>query len=139
MVLWDDGELNNAINSWNATNSKQMITLVYGGDFNLLRQKVVPFGHEEYDLEILKQQFRYFGPFPDDIGETVSEQTAAAILYLMSEIPFPQVGLFQRITEKEICKADKTFISKIMRMDRRERPSAKDLLRDDWFQKRLDT
>ena len=116
-----------------------MITLIYGGDFNLVCQKVVPFGHEKYDLEILKQQIRYFGPYPDDIGEAVSEQTAAAILYLISEISFSQVGLFQRITEKEICKADKTFISKIMRMDWRERPSAKDLSRDDWFQERLDT
>ena len=116
-----------------------MIALIYGGDFNLVRQKVVPFGHEEYDLEVLKQQSRYFGPFPGCIGEAVSEETATAILYLMSEIPFSQVGLFQRTPEKEICKADKMFISKIMRMDWRERPSAKDLLKDDWFLDRTDS
>ena len=90
-------------------------------------------------MEILKQQFRYFGPFPDDIGEAVSEQTATAMLYFMSEILFSQVGLFQMVTEKEICKADKTFISRIMRMDWRKRPSGKDLLRDDWFLQWLDT
>jgi hypothetical protein len=116
-----------------------MIALIYGGDFNLVRQKVVPFGHEEYDLEILKQQFRYFGPFPENIGQAVSEETAAVILYLMREIPFSQVGLFQRITEKEVCKVDKTFISKIMRMDWRERPTAKELLEDDWFLERFDS
>jgi hypothetical protein len=111
-----------------------MIALIYGGDFNLVRQRVVPFGHEEYELKILKQQFRYFGPFPGTIGEVVSEETAAVILYLMREIPYSQVRLFQRITEKEICKADKAFLSKIMKMDWRERPTAKELLEDEWFQ-----
>lgn len=115
-----------------------MIALIYGGDFNLVRQKVVPFGHEEYDLEILKQQFIYFGPFPESIGEAVSEETAAIILYLMREIPFSQVGRFQRITEKEVCKADKAFLGRIMRMDWRERPTAKELLNDGWFLEQFD-
>jgi hypothetical protein len=111
----------------------QIIALIYGGDFNLVHRRVVPFDHEEYDLEILKQQFRYFGPFLGTIGEAVSEETAAVILYLMREISFSQVGLFQRITEKEICKADKDFLGKIMRMDWEQRPTVKDLLKDDWF------
>jgi hypothetical protein len=110
-----------------------MVALIYGGDFNLVRQRIVPFGHEEYDLEILKQQFRYFGPFPGTIGEAVSEETAAVIFYLMRQIPYSQVGLSQRITEKEVCKADKAFLGKIMKMDWRERPTAKELSKDDWF------
>lgn len=93
----------------------------------------MPFGHEEYDLEILKQQFRYFGPFPDDIGEAINDATAEIILYLMREISYSEVGLFSRISEKEICREDKAFISKIMKMDWRARPTAKELLQDDWF------
>lgn len=64
----------------------------------------------------------------------MSEETAAISLYLMEEIPYSQVRLFQRITEKELCKADKAFLSKIMKMDWRERPTAKELLEDEWFQ-----
>ncbi|OBT63980.1 hypothetical protein VE03_05934 [Pseudogymnoascus sp. 23342-1-I1] len=91
-------------------------------------------GHEEYGLEVLKQQFRYFGPFPAKYEEIASPETVAAILYLMQEIPESQTTPFQRITEVEICKKDKVFIGKIMMMNWRDRPTAKELLEDEWFE-----
>lgn len=36
-------------------------------------------------------------------------------------------------TEREVCVRDKEFIGKIMKMDWRDRPRAKELLEDDWF------
>lgn len=41
-----------------------LISLIYGGNFNLFRPWTVPYGHEEYGLAVLKRQFQYFGPFP---------------------------------------------------------------------------
>jgi hypothetical protein len=93
----------------------------------------VPYGHEEYALEVLKQQFRYFGPFPAKYEEIASQETVTAILYLMREIPQSQTTPFQRTTETEVCKRDKVFIDKIMKLDWRDRPSAKELLQDEWF------
>jgi hypothetical protein len=111
----------------------QLISLIYGGDFNLFRPRTVPYGHEEYGLEVLKQQFRYFGPFPAKYEEIASPETVAAILYLMQEIPQSQTTPFHMTTEREVCQKDKMFIGKIMMMDWRDRPTAKELLEDEWF------
>ncbi|GAB7354339.1 hypothetical protein MBLNU459_g4850t2 [Dothideomycetes sp. NU459] len=110
------------------------ISLIYGGNFNIFRHKVVPFGHEEYNLEILKEQFRFFGPFPPKIDDITSEDTTQIIIYLMDEIPQSETTPFCMITENEVCKEDKVFIGKIMMMDWRDRPSAQDLLDDKWFE-----
>lgn len=40
---------------------------------------------------------------------------------------------FYLTTEKEVCKKDKEFIGKIMMMDWRDRPTAQELLEDEWF------
>ena len=53
---------------------------MYGGNFNLFRPKTVPYGHEEYGLEVLKRQFRYFGPFPGKYEEIASPTIVAVIL-----------------------------------------------------------
>ncbi|PGH26554.1 serine/threonine protein kinase [Polytolypa hystricis UAMH7299] len=110
-----------------------LISLIYGGNFNLFRPKTVPYGHEEYNLEVLKQKFRYFGPFPGKYEEIASPMTVAAILYLMQEIPQSKTIPFYITTEREVCKKDKEFIGKIMMMDSRDRPTAIDLLKDEWF------
>ncbi|RFU29464.1 hypothetical protein B7463_g6866, partial [Scytalidium lignicola] len=110
-----------------------LISLIYGGNFNLFRPRAVPYGHEEYGLEVLKRQFQYFGPFPGKYEEIASPETVAAILYLMQEIPQSKTTPFHRTTEREVCKKDKIFIGKIMMMDWRDRPTAKELLEDEWF------
>jgi hypothetical protein len=86
-------------------------------------------------LEVLNRQFRYFGPFPAKHKEIASPNTVAAILHLMQEIPQWQMTPFQRTTEREVCKKDKEFIGKIMIMDWRDKPTAKELLEDEWFEK----
>jgi len=86
----------------------QLIRLIDGGNFNLIRpSRTVPCGHEEYGLEALKQQFRYFGPFPARYEEIASPETVRAILYPMQEIPQSQTTPFHRTTEREVCKKDK--------------------------------
>jgi hypothetical protein len=93
----------------------------------------VSYGHEEYGLEVLKRQFKYFGPFPEKYAEIASPETVMAILWLMQEIPQSQTTPFQRTAEHEVCKKDKEFIGKIMMIDWRDRPTAKELLYDEWF------
>lgn len=110
-----------------------MISLIYGGNFNLFRPRTVPYGHEEYGLEVLKRQFKYFGPFEPNYREIASDQTIMAILYLMDVIPQSETTPFSRTAEREVCKKDKEFILKIMKMDWRDRPTTKELLEDEWF------
>lgn len=112
----------------------QLISLIYGGNFNLFRPRTVPYGlNEEYGLEVLKRQFRYFGPFPAKYEEIATLEAVMAILYLMQEIPQSQTTPFHRTAEREVSKKDKEFIGKIMMMDWRDRPTAKELLEDEWF------
>lgn len=40
---------------------------------------------------------------------------------------------FSRVTEREVMEEDKEFILKIMKMDWRDRPTARELLKDEWF------
>ena len=49
------------------------------------------------------------------------------------EIPKENMTPFSRTTEKEVIKKDKTFISKILKLDWQDRPTAKDLLEDEWW------
>lgn len=62
-----------------------------------------------------------------------SPVTIAAILYLMEEIPQSKTTPFHMTTEREVCQKDKAFIGKIMKMDWWDRPTAKELLEDEWF------
>lgn len=112
----------------------KVINLIYGGNFSLFRLRTVPYGHEEYELEVLKRQFRYFGPFPPKYQEIASPETITAILYLMHEIPKSETTPFSWTTEREVIMKDKTFIGKMMKMDWRDRPTTKELLEDEWFQ-----
>lgn len=57
-----------------------------------------------------------------------------AILYLMQEIPQSRTTPFSKTTEREVGKKDKEFIGKIMRMDWRDRPTARELSGDEWFE-----
>lgn len=79
----------------------------------------------------MKQQFRFFGPWPGKYEELASPETARAILYIM--IPTSDTTPFRMIAEKEVCRKDNEFIRKIMMMDWRDRPTAGELLEDEWF------
>lgn len=52
----------------------------------------------------------------------------------MHKIPRSQTTPFHRTTEKEVGKKDNEFISKIMMMGWGDRPTAKELLDDVWFE-----
>lgn len=111
-----------------------MISLIYGGDFNIFRPRTVPYGHEECPVEVLKKHFRYFGPFPEEYEDIASPETITIILYLMEVIPPSELTPFSMTTEREVVKKDKDFICKITKLDWRDRPTTKDLLADEWFQ-----
>jgi hypothetical protein len=55
----------------------------------------------------------------------------------MQEIPKAKMVSFTRITEREVIKKDREFIGKIMRLDWRDRLTAKELLDDEWRRMRV--
>lgn len=51
----------------------------------------------------------------------------------MNNLPAEKKKPFGRITENEISKQDKAFILRTMKLDPRDRRSARELLDDKWF------
>ncbi|EXJ84125.1 STE protein kinase [Capronia epimyces CBS 606.96] len=92
----------------------------------------------EYELQILIQQSKYFGPFPPKYVDLVrsDEIAMATIAYVLDTVE--SLTPFNMTTEREVSKADKEFICKIMKIDPRDRPTAKELLLDPWFEPGLE-
>jgi hypothetical protein len=88
---------------------------------------------EEYVLGVVEEQFKYFGPFPAKIAEILDPETVKSIILIMESIPKEKTTPFSRTTQREVSQRDNIFISKMMKLDWRDRPTAKDLLEDDWW------
>ncbi|KAI1350229.1 STE/STE20 protein kinase [Xylaria sp. FL0043] len=110
-----------------------VISLLYGGDFNIFQPNGISRDDETYNLEVVKKQFQYFGPFPTKVEEIFNEETLWSIVCVMKLVPKEAMTPFQFVTEREVAKEDKEFVLKIMKLDWRDRPTAKELLQDEWF------
>ncbi|KAL9023832.1 MAG: hypothetical protein Q9196_006943, partial [Gyalolechia fulgens] len=112
-----------------------LINLIWGLNFHIFEPEE-PESHELYDTKIVVHQHQWFGPFPVSFKEIADEDTQEAIIGIMSVVPPEKLKPFRFLSEREICSADKTFILKIMKLDPRDRPNAKELLQDEWFTER---
>ncbi|KAK5629558.1 hypothetical protein RRF57_005273 [Xylaria bambusicola] len=104
-----------------------------GDNHNIFRPKNIEYCDEAYNLEVVKSQFRYFGSFPGKVKEIFNDETVRSIIILMHMIPEDKMTPFKYVTERETAKEDKEFVLRIMHMDWRDRPTAKELLQDEWF------
>jgi serine/threonine protein kinase len=77
----------------------------------------------------------FFGPFPWTYREIASEKTLTALANLMDGVPKDQIRPFKNLQDPDLTAADKEFLLKIMKLDPRDRPTAADLLKDEWFSK----
>lgn len=91
---------------------------------------------DNYDAKVVMQQHQWFGPFPISYKEIADAEAQNIILNIMSVLPLEKLKPFQRLSEREICEADKAFLLKILKLDPRDRPSANELLQDEWFTER---
>jgi serine/threonine protein kinase len=91
-----------------------------------------------YDTKIVVLQHQWFGPFPICYKEMADEDTQEAIIGIMSAVPPDKLKPFQNLSEREIANADKAFVLRIMKLDPRGRPTARELLQDEWFTERLE-
>lgn len=110
-----------------------LIALIYGGGFNIFKPNGVNRDDETYVMEIIKQQLRYFAPFPAKFAEIASPETMDSIFMLTQMVAQEGFKPFSVVTEKEVIKKDKEFILRIMKLDWRDRPTADELLEDEWW------
>ncbi|OTA57507.1 kinase-like protein [Hypoxylon sp. EC38] len=85
---------------------------------------------------VLKRMHKFFGPFPRSYDDFKDPGVISVINVIHHEGP-PEKP-FHLITTKEVAPADKKFILKIMKLDPRDRPTAEELLADEWFTEELE-
>ncbi|KAF7955674.1 hypothetical protein EAE96_004600 [Botrytis aclada] len=76
----------------------------------------------------------YLGPFPISFGEIADEGTQNAIVLAMKAVPREKMKPLRMITQKEIPKVDNVFLQKILKLDPRDRPTAEQILEDEWWE-----
>ncbi|KAJ9134199.1 Kinase-like protein [Coniochaeta hoffmannii] len=99
-----------ATDIWSFGNA--VLSLLYGGGYHLFNPGIegLKVKDQENELTVLKRMYKFFGPYPQSCDDFNDSDT----------IP-------------EIPPADKAFILKIMKLDPRDRPTADQLLEDEWF------
>ncbi|EFQ98640.1 STE/STE20 protein kinase [Nannizzia gypsea CBS 118893] len=109
-----------------------VISLIWGDNFLIFKPKL-PDDHDGYELEIIAKNYIYFGPFPEKFVELTDQATMAALANVIDPIPAEKLKPFARASRREIPPQDREFVLKVMKLDPRDRPTAKELLKDKWF------
>ena len=85
-------------------------------------------------MHVFINQLRIFGPpnksFKEICDEERLEIMEVALWYIHSENTWKP---FEHAEDPEFSKSDREFICRIMKFDPRLRPTAEDLLKDEWF------
>lgn len=111
----------------------QLISLLYGDGFHIFKPDV-PADQDEYDLRILLKHHRCFGPFPELYEQIADQQRLAVLVWIMQNSPPETLRPFHLTTSREVfCQEDKEFVLRVMKLDPRDRPSARQLLEDEWL------
>jgi serine/threonine protein kinase len=117
-----------------STNSRpcEALALIWGKNFFIFKPDV-PVDHEEYELKILARQHQFFGPFPLSYKDLADDEMLGVLTYVMNSVPKENMKPFGLAGEREGSKEDKAIVLKIMKLDPRDRPTARELLQDEWF------
>lgn len=113
----------------------QILSLLYGGDYHLFNPGIEGYkpDDDDYDITALKRIYKFFGPFPPSYLDFKDDNPdIVPILTYLHDLGPPEKP-FRFVTTKEIPPADNRFVCKIMKVDPRERPTAQQLLDDEWF------
>ena len=86
---------------------------------------------EAFVAFILQKQHLYFGPFPLERMGITDDDTLDLLRSIMQFTK--ESGVFSREVSEMITKNDIEFIHKIMKLSPGDRPSARELLQDPWF------
>lgn len=111
-----------------------MISLIWGDNWHIFRPEDAEFDCEEYPLLVFIKQASIFGPVPlsfQDIADDERLEILAKTIHFINDNSLKKP--FHLSTDKELSKEDRDFICKIMKLDPRDRPTAKELLQDEWF------
>ena len=117
----------------------KIISLILESSLHIFRLDPTLFDldDDEYPFQVLISQISWFGPIlvtfesllPDEEDENwqILGEAVSRIASQNTWKPFA--------TSQDIADNDKKFLCKIMKLDPRDRPTAGELLQDEWFHK----
>ena len=114
-----------------STDSTKLISVIWGEGWHIFKPPGIDPTDSAYPIEVLRRQDKYFGPFPLSYT-TLADDDRLDTLTIITESVEKRTP-FEMASSKEIAKEDREFISKLMQLDPRDRPSAKVLLQDPWL------
>ncbi|KAG9377564.1 hypothetical protein A1F94_011967 [Pyrenophora tritici-repentis] len=94
-----------------------LISLIYGGNFNLFAPQGPVADLPEEQLAVLVQHYQWFGPFPKKFREIAREDAMMVVERLEQEFTPEMTSLFRRISRKEVSSGDRDFLLRIMKLD----------------------
>jgi serine/threonine protein kinase len=115
------------------TSLRKLISLLYGRGFTIFDPKI-PADHDDFHAKILNKHYEIFGPFPSSYQEIADDGRLDLLATIMDQTPPEALSLFSWTSPAEVSDVDKAFILRIMKLDPRDRPTALELLEDEWFQ-----
>ncbi|KAK3178844.1 hypothetical protein OEA41_000981 [Lepraria neglecta] len=111
-----------------------LISLVFGHHWHIFKPKNIEPDDVNYGFWVLVEQVRRFGPVPLSYEEIANEDRLGILTSVIDHVNENQLHLpFSMSEDEELLKEDRDFIVKLMKLDPRDRPTATDLLQDEWF------
>ncbi|RMZ04897.1 hypothetical protein D0860_06158 [Hortaea werneckii] len=113
----------------------KLMSLLWGRGFHIFKPiDGVSADDPDFPAHVLMEQARYFGPFPlryKELLDEESESILAAIHVLIKQQRTRKPFLL--VEDEEVLPEDKEFLCDVMKLDPLERPTARELLQDRWF------
>ncbi|KAL8708126.1 MAG: hypothetical protein Q9220_006980 [cf. Caloplaca sp. 1 TL-2023] len=111
-----------------------LISLVIGQDWHIFSPPNASFDDEHYPFWVFVEQIRRFGPFNESFEEIADparlEICSGAIDYINENRKWRP---WSRSTDENLTRPERDFIAKMMKLDPRDRPTARELLKDAYF------
>lgn len=112
-------------------NATKLISLIYGDHWHIFKPVGVSAEDSTYSIEVFRRHNQFFGPFPLSYESLLDDDRLGMLTDIISIAD--KYTLFRRASSTEISNSDRDFICTMMHLDPRDRPSAEELLQDQWF------
>ena len=112
----------------------QLISLIWGYNWHIFKPDNIEPDHEEYGLQVLVKQVSIFWPISSNFKEIADKERLGILTAVINHINDNKMWKpFSRAEDVELSEEDRNFIEKLMKLDPRDRPTAKELMQDEWF------
>ena len=101
--------------------------MIWSENFLIFKPKV-PRSHDEYGLKILIKHHTYFESFSSSYSNLADQETLEVLLIIMNSVSSENLRPFSLASQQEISEKDREFVLRIVKLDPRDRPTARELL-----------